>query len=169
MRNDDDYDDPPARPRVGKKEVRQFREQIHALGGLWVFFGLIVLGLTIAVLAVGANVGVFGPDDQFYVILLAAIGLSWLTTGVLAFLKEMWGVYLGLGMTYLSLVVQVVQLKDMREGAICGKVIAFAILIAVIAQAHRVIGWANKMRAAGLPLNTKPADLDAARPPDEYR
>jgi hypothetical protein len=58
----------------------------------------------------------------------------------------MWAVYVALILTYLSLLGQVLRFN----------VCTIAILIAVILQAHRVIGWANRMRAAGVPLTAKP-------------
>ena len=58
----------------------------------------------------------------------------------------MWAVYVALALSYLSMVGQILNLN------ICGGII----IILVILQAHRVIGWAKEMRAAGLPLTAKP-------------
>jgi hypothetical protein len=58
----------------------------------------------------------------------------------------MWAVYTGLVLSYISLVGNLLQLN------LC----ALAIVIAIIVQAHRVIGFASTIRAAGLPLDTQP-------------
>ena len=79
-------------------------------------------------------------------ILLAITGLVWFAVGVATCLKQMWAVYIGLGISYLSL------LGNLTSVNICGLVI----VILVIIQGHRVIGFSKTLRAAGIPLNSKP-------------
>lgn len=130
--------------------LTKFRQQIHALGGFWIFIGSIVLA-AVAVL----GFGYFKADDlerNGFAISIVAIGIMsamsiiWILIGVLSCLKQIWAVYVGLILSYISLLMQVIQMN------ICGVVI----LIIVIMQSHRVISLANRLRAAGIPLSAKP-------------
>ena len=87
-----------------------------------------------------------GGDEQAIFVVIAGMGFIWLALGLLTCLKQMWAVYVALVLSYMSLVSQVLNLN------LSGSVI----LTFVVLQAHRVIGWANQMRAAGVPLTTLP-------------
>ena len=142
-----DEREPGPPPDVNRKMIRKFREQIHALGALWIFLGS-VAGV-IGVIALLGNPGLVdrdGDDQQLLLGFIAATGFVWFVLGVLTCLKQMWAVYVALALSYLSMLGQILNLN------ICGCVI----LILVILQAHRVIGWASQMRAAGVPLTAKP-------------
>jgi hypothetical protein len=127
--------------------VTKFRQQIHALGAFWIFIG----GLAIVLAAIGlaGNRG-FVNQDRLQSLVLAVvgvIGMGWCLLGVLTCLKHLWAIYVGLALSYLSIPVQLLSLN------LCG----VAVLIVVVLQAHRVIGWANRMQSAGIPLTVRPS------------
>ena len=139
--------DEPDDARVTRRTVRQFREQIHALGAFWIIIGALALGL--AALAFNGNKDVearIAGEYEVLVIILAVSGGLWLFLGIATCLKQMWAVYTALVLSYLSLISNAINLS------ICSLII----LIVVILQAHRVIGWAGQMRAAGVPLTARP-------------
>ena len=127
--------------------LTKFRQQITALGAVWIFFGgfgMVASGVMLARqknMPMNDDVGLMGM-----MILLAIIGLVWFAVGIATCLKQMWAVYIGLGISYLSL------LGNLTSVNICGLVI----VILVIIQGHRVIGFSKTLRAAGIPLNSKP-------------
>jgi hypothetical protein len=133
------------------KLVKDFRSQIHALGGFWIFIGGLVAVLM--VVASGTLVGQAGEVDEnarlIAMGIFFAIGGAWIALGVFTCLKQMWAVYVGLVLSYLSVIGNVINLN------VCGLVI----LAAVIIQAHRVIGWSKQLRQAGIPLTTRPEQL----------
>jgi len=142
-----DWDEPDVRLRVTRQTIRKFREQIHALGAVWIFLGSVAaLVAGFAVLGSTSVAKLLGADVMLLLVIIGAMGGLWLTVGILTCLKQMWAVYVGLGLSYLSLVGQILNFN------VCSTII----LIAVILQAHRVIGWANQMNAAGIPLTAKP-------------
>jgi hypothetical protein len=134
-------------PAVDRKLLRKFREQIHALGALWIIIGSLAGVLAVVTLQGNRDLAAgLGSDEQIVLILIAGMGLVWFVLGVLTCLKHMWAVYVALVLSYGSLVGQVFKLN------LCGGII----LVIVILQAHRVIGWSKQMRAAGMPLTAKP-------------
>lgn len=140
----------PSPPQdVDRTMIRKFREQIHALGALWIFIGSLSSAVASYALQNGPDPTariMIGSEQRVFLVVLAGLGLTWLVLGVLTCLKQMWAVYVALALSYLSMVGQILNLN------ICGGII----IILVILQAHRVIGWAKEMRAAGLPLTAKP-------------
>ncbi len=138
---------------VDAETVKRFRREIQALGVFWGLIGLLILAIGLAIMW-GGDLGgsVYGPPIAGIVFL--AIGVAWFTLGVLACLKHLWAVYVGLGLSYVSLVGNLVQLN------VCGLVI----LAVVILQSHRVIGWARQMQRAGLPLTLRPEQVNPVIP-----
>ena len=123
--------DPPDAPAVTRKMIRKFREQIHALGALWIILGGLAGGLVVVSQFVMRDAGPRAmPLDSPIWLVIAAVAVGWIVVGVAACLKQLWAVHTGLVLSYLSLVGQVVNLN------ICGGVI----VLIVILQAHRVIG-----------------------------
>lgn len=145
---------PPLAPQgaVELVMVKKFRDQIHALGAVWLLIG----GLMIAV-GVASFLGAFdgAADDRFMGPVLIGFGAFWLTIGVFALLKQMWAVYVGLALSYLSLIGNLLRLS------ICGAIL----LLLVIIQAHRVIGWAKELWSRGVPLTTTVEQLLSANRP----
>lgn len=107
-----------------------------ALGAFWII---------IAVIVALAGVFVMQVDVIVFAFVMVASFL-WFVLGVCTCLKQIWAVYVGLALSYLSV------LGNIANKNVC----AIVLLIAAIIQAHRVIKWASQMRAAGLSLNTKP-------------
>lgn len=130
------------------KMVRDFHVQIRALGFAWIVMGIIAM--TIAVV-----VGLSTNPEQGTLIVLAVlggVGLGWLVTGILACLRKIGAVYVGLSLVYLMLV-----------PSFCFSIWLLLGLIAVILQAHRVIAWSWNMKRMGIPLSASPGELPAQR------
>lgn len=142
------YSSPATAPgQVDRTIIKKFREQILALGVLWILLGC--LAGTVVVLASGGSrafgAGLAG-EDRLLLGIIAALALFWVVLGVLTCMKQMWAVYVGLVLSYISALGNIIQLR----------VCALVLLIFVILQAHRVIKWAGQLRAAGFPLTAKP-------------
>jgi hypothetical protein len=129
-----------------RKLLKDFRSQMHALGAYWIVIGglvLILIGFLATFLDTESNV----PDAGFLIVFFfGGLALMWVVLGVFTCLKQIWAVYIGLVLTYVGLI------GNLCSFNICGIVI----LIVVIMQAHRVIGWAAQLQQAGIPLNTRP-------------
>lgn len=144
-----EFDEDPSadRPRISRAVIRQFREQIHALGALWIIIGSLALGLAAVALSGNKDVEArIAGEYEVLVIILAVSGSLWLVLGIATLFKQMWAVYTALVLSYVSVVSHLLNLN----------VCALIIVILVILQAHRVIIWAGQMRAAGVPLTTRP-------------
>jgi hypothetical protein len=122
-----------------QRTIREFRQQSLALGAAWIILGMLagIVGVVVA-----------GPlADQVDGVLLGIVvvcGVLWTTLGVFTCLRKMWAVYTGLVLSYISVVGNLLGLN------LC----ALVILIVIIVQAHRVIGFARTIQRAGLSLNT---------------
>jgi hypothetical protein len=126
--------------------VKQYRQQMHSLGALWIIIGslLLILGGVVGFMPGNDNV------DNFVMLgIFVVMGLIWLGLGVLTCLKQMWAVYVGLVLSYLMVVNNLINFN------LCGLVI----MGAAIFQAHRVIGWAKDLTRKGIPLSTRPQDI----------
>jgi hypothetical protein len=157
MQPDLDRKDRDIRFPVSPGTIRKFREQIHALGGLWIFIG----ACAIVIVAIASQGGDFakrlGDADLVMLGVVMSLGGLWLTVGILTCFKQLWAVYVGLGLCYLSLAGQILHLN------VCGLII---VIVAII-QAHRVISWAKELQAAGIPLTTKPEPRKRKKPAEE--
>jgi len=151
----DDDDDVPsvANTEINRQLITNFRQQIHALGAFWILIGALSLLVSVVALNNQAARGVVGGGgfvvirlDVGVAVVVAALGVAWIAIGILACLKNVVAVYVGLALSYLSLLANLVQIN----------VIGMLILALVIAQAHRVLSWANKMRRAGVAFTVKP-------------
>ena len=132
---------------VDSELVRRFRREIHGLGGFWIFVGVLVTG--VAMFLVGGNGQLQNAKEIGLVI--GALGILYIGLGVCACLKQMWAVYVGLGLSYLSLIGNFINF-NVKSINPC----PFVVLFAVIFQAHRTIGWARQMNDAGIPLDSTP-------------
>lgn len=124
------------------KIIKDFRSQSLALGVVWIIFGVIAVGL-IALLSTTDALADREEGGPIFLAILAALGVLWFAAGIGTLMKQLWGVYIGLVMGYLSLIGNLLSFN------LC----ALAITIFVLVQAHRVIGFARKMQAEGIPLN----------------
>jgi hypothetical protein len=130
------------------KLVKDFRSQIHALGAFWIIIGSVVIGLG----AFASSIMLTQTDERpaaIFAVVFVVLGAIWVALGIMSCLKQMWAVYVGLVLSYLSVIGNVINLN------ICGIVI----LVVVIFQAHRVIGWARQLASAGIPLTARPDQL----------
>ena len=144
---------------IDPKLIHCFRQQIHALGALWIILG--AANVALAGLALGTRIDLeflFGTDQRAFWIIAGLVGLFSCAIGVLTCLKRLWAVYVSLALAYLTLL-QLVLLQlvliALTWRTNWGTIVALGLIILVIRQGHRVIGWAKKMRAAGVPLTAK--------------
>jgi hypothetical protein len=126
-----------------QRTIRDFHNQSLALGVAWIVMALLALGL------IAFAVGTTASQGQSPLLIAAAVvvvfGIIWITVGTFTCLKHLWAVYTGLVLSYISLVGNLLSLN------LC----AILILLAIIVQAHRVLGFAKQIQAAGLPLTTR--------------
>ena len=122
--------------------LKKFRQQIHALGLFWLLIG-------IASLILASQMTRLVPITSTGVILMLSFAIIDVVCGVLACLKNMPAVIVGLVVSYISLAGTLIFFN------ICGLVI----ILTVILQAHRVLKWGSQLNARGIALTTKPADL----------
>ena len=132
--------------RVDPKVIKRFRKEMHGLAGLWIFIGGIAL---LAGLFLMGQARLLVPQELVVVIIV--MSLVWIGIGVFVGLKHMWAVYVGLVLSYLSALGNVVQLANGSGG----NVLSIILLVAGIVQAHRSITSSKKLRAAGIPLTAK--------------
>lgn len=134
-----------------QKTLRAFRQQMLALGVLWIILG--TLGGLVGAVVVGSRLGfvdVSGRSLEDIPALMGYVALAlaavWLYAGIGTLMKRMGAVWAGLVMSYLSLLGNLLTLN------ICSIVLT----ILVIVQAHRVLGFASQLQRAGVPLDAKP-------------
>jgi hypothetical protein len=99
-----------------------------------------------------------GPAAFFNAIVFGLVGvwgIAFLILDILAFQKKIWALYIGLAVILLSVLISLISFP------ICGIVLIVIGLIQAL-QVQRVLGWANQLRAAGIPLTTLPQDLELA-------
>lgn len=127
------------------KLVKDFRSQSLSLGVLWLIFGS--FGLTLIGVAFAYGNPIFDSKDPIFMAFIATVTLfavAWVVSGVLAVRRQLVGVYVGLGLTYLLLIPNLYLMN------LCGIVI----LLVVLLQSHRVIGFARKMRELNIPFRS---------------
>lgn len=133
----------PGSGRIDADLVKRFRREVHGLGGFWVFISVAcaIVVIVLIVRGVGGGAAIQGPALG----VIVALVFLWGVIGVGTCMKKMWALYTGLAVSYVSLIGNLIALN------LCG----IAVLALVIVQAHRALGWAKKMEAAGIPLTTK--------------
>jgi hypothetical protein len=133
-----------------RKMLKDFRSQILALGVFWIIIGTLVTAL--GIFAGGTTFDSYeeGDFETLVRVVFIVIGASWTVLGVLSCLKQVWAVYVGLVLSYISLLGNLINVN------LCGLII----LIVVIVQAHRVIGWAGKLRRVGIALTARPDQIE---------
>ncbi len=152
--------EPPAMPAARERSVppgetdleilEKFRQQIHALGALWIVMGAVSSGvgaLNLYRLWMAWGTGV-SRDAMGSLMAAGAVtlglGTVYIALGVLTCLKKMRAVTAGLVLSYLCIVPSLAH---------CLSLIANLL---GIAQAHRVRGFARQLTARGVPLTRKP-------------
>jgi hypothetical protein len=126
-----------------QQTIRNFRSQSLALGVAWIVLALLAIGLI--AFAVGTTASRGQSPLLIATAVVAGFGIIWITVGTFTCLKHLWAIYTGLVLSYISLVGNLLSFN------LC----AILILLAIIVQAHRVLGFAKQIQAAGLPLNAK--------------
>lgn len=154
-------------PEIDFRMVKSFRDQILALGSYWIFVGAVHLAIALTGHSLPGMPFFFGPlfflvpplalaqSSVAMVAGLSATGVILFALGVATCMKKIAAVYLGLGLSWLCLIL------------LCYTCVAFSLSMAYfvlpilccllsMAQAQRVLGWAKKMRDAGVPYDVKP-------------
>jgi len=145
------FDQTLRRRTADPEELKKFRGEARGVGCFWIFIGTLVVIAGLGLMAGGAqNVGL--PPGIG--LLLMGLGAVWLILGVFACLKQLWALYVGLVLSYLSLAGNVLSLVQGEAGP--QTFIGIGLLLIVIATAHRAIKRAGKLRAAGIPLSSSP-------------
>ena len=117
-------------------EEKKFNQQIVALGGFWIIIGLAAAGFAcVTAFSSGRQL----PISTIVLLVIGVLGLVWIGIGVLTCMKKIPAVWVGLILSYVSIVGQLIWMN------LCGLVI----LVLVIAQAHRVISWSKKRKVLG--------------------
>ena len=127
-----------------KAGVQKFRDQIHALGVLWVIVGVCSIAFGVTILGSGQ-----WPDSVAKWVWLGSamtLGLASTVFGVMACRKRLWAIRGGIAVTYIAILLQLVFAN------VCGVVL----LVVPLIQAHRVLDWGKSMVAKGIPLDTRP-------------
>lgn len=132
--------------RIDRETIEKFRKYAHGLGGAWIFFGVVAFGIGIAALSGALPRGGAGAEAG---VVLLPLGLLWLGVGICVCLKHRWAIYVGLTMSYLSVVGNILVLN----------VCALMLLLAIIIQAHQTLSQARKLLDAGVALDTMPRDV----------
>ena len=129
--------------RATRTKLERFRKEIHGLGGFWIFIGT----LSLVILFISVSNDMLNPDlAEETLFILIPIAIFWIILGICTCLKQMWAVYVGLVLSYLSLLGNIF---------VNFNVCAIAIVAAAIVQAHRVIKWAGEFKEMGVPINMK--------------
>jgi hypothetical protein len=152
---DDAYVPDIRKPTSNIEVAKTFRKQITALGVLWVVFGVLLPGPTASCIQLACVRRANNPE---VVVFYGAFALVWISFGVMACLKRVWAVYVGLGLSYLAVLTALVATVNYFPWSLsfmpCG-CLALAACVSIL-QAHRVIACSRRMRVADIPLDHKP-------------
>lgn len=134
--------------------LKKFKQQILALGVLWIILGLLNSGAGIAIIVLGGTQlqggQQFAPDPTqvavFTVlgVISAIFGLTWLVVGVASLMKQIWAVWVGTVLSGIGIALSLLNLN-------CCLLL---LLIATLFQGIRVIGFAGQLKKAGVPLTS---------------
>ena len=147
--------------------IKRFREQVHALGVVWIVLGsfeAVPLFLPTNVLAVGAI-------DPQWVTIDAVLGLAWIALGAYSLEKNLWALKLGRVLCYLMVIANIalwISLASQRQvgpipvsSLMTMAMVRLFIWGGVLLQCRRVIRWAKQMQQAGVPLTSRPVRTKA--------
>ena len=132
------------RGSVDPEDIKKFRRGMHGLGGLWIFIG------GIGLLAGLAMLNERGDPEEVSGMFIIVFSALCLTGGICTCMKQMWAVYVGLALAYLSTFGNLSQLASGN-----GNIFTIVMLVAAIAQGHSSLIASKKLRNAGIPLTTK--------------
>src|SRR4051812_32960329 len=94
--SDFENESPDIQSDVTRDVVKKFRDQIHALGALWIFFGVVACAIAAVAFSgnnfLANNVG----GAQLMLVIVGTMGALWFILGIMTCLKQIWAVYVGL-------------------------------------------------------------------------
>jgi hypothetical protein len=131
------------------KDVKRFRSEIHALGGLWIAVGVLPIGMGILALLETALASQFSSENLVTAGMFLVIGCPFLVIGAFTCCKQMWAVYVGLIVSYVLAGLSL---------PFCNLLVALICLGGVFGG-HRIISWSQELRRKGIPLTTRPRDI----------
>ncbi|PHS18476.1 MAG: hypothetical protein COA78_02295 [Blastopirellula sp.] len=118
---------------------KKFKQQLQALVALWVIIGFLAIGVGVFVLFF-QDLQAMDEAERTTLQITAAVSIVlnsiWFIAAIAAAKRKIWGMYLGLVMSYISLITLVLSLN----------VCMIILFIFVIIQGHRVIKWAKTAR-----------------------
>lgn len=119
--------------------LNQFRQEVLALGVLWLICG----GVCLLV----ATVAAVRQQATENILVSGSVGVLLTAIGVPTLFKKKWALYAGCLLCLVGATIAVVRFN------ICGLVIPLIVGL----QAFRVVKYARRLEAIGVPLTTKPA------------
>lgn len=137
---------------IDRALVRQFESELTALAGFWCIVGVCAAGIGYAISDSAASTW-FDIMMHLSAGLLLTIGLACVVLGVLTGLRRMSALRAALGLTYFAILLPPVLFS----------IIGVAMLLLVVAQAHRVLKTAAKLERANLPLHLRADQVDLYR------
>lgn len=117
--------------------AKTFRRQIIALGALWTVIGLLYAGLAATLLA-GLTPNKALAAMALMAPFILALGIIWIAAGVSTCMQIVPGLFVGLVLSYISLVLSAVSMEFR----------SVAIMVIAVLQAHRVLRLRKPIRAA---------------------
>lgn len=137
-------------------KVRRFRGECQALAGAILVFGAVGLLISVLALSLGsASSLVYGTIPIAGGSLLSVCAV---VVGVGIGMKKITAIRIVVGGLYMTPAILGAMFPRAAVGVIF---FGYFFLVLVIAQAHRVLGWAREMESAGIPLTTRPEKLRA--------
>jgi len=115
--------------RLNRMAEKKFQQQIIALGGFWICTGLVAIAVALALPIPKGNLA-----NGMWILILGGMGVLWTVIGTLTCMKMIPAVWVGLVLSYLSLIASLMGTN------LCGIVI----LVPVIGQSHRVLSWSKR-------------------------
>lgn len=140
--------DPVLREASNPRLKADFNRQITGVGCLWTFFGIMIV-LVILLGGAALKEAMGDEDDVPVTVMMLIFGLiaaSWLLAGVGSLMKQVWAVWIGLVLSYLAVLGNILTI--VTEGArgatqVC---IGMGLVVIGIYQAHKVLGIAKRMK-----------------------
>ncbi len=121
------------------KDLKAFRDQLVALGALWIIIGRLSGAFGIYMSTASKPEGALGIVQLVINVINIGYGVASFTREALACMKRIAALRVGLVLIYVILVLQVLSVNLCRA----------AIMVVAILQAHRVLGFRKKLMAAG--------------------
>jgi hypothetical protein len=152
---------PPLTGEIDAGVIKKFREQLHAVGGVWILMGCVIAAAGVYFSSSTQSAGVSWASLPLSVALFVGLGGTLVTLGVFACLKKRWAITAGLIVSYLVLAGNVLSWLEQVSAPVNNaspSTLSIVIWGAIIVQCHRVVSWANRMRKADVPLTARPED-----------